>query len=43
MVGNAPIRTTVYVDDEIASASTVTAYHKDNVEHLGSVELPAIP
>ncbi len=32
-----------YVEDQIASASAVTAYHKDNGEYLGSVELPAIP
>ena len=32
-----------YVEDEIASARAITAYHKDNGEYLGSVELPAIP
>ena len=32
-----------YVEDEIASASAITAYHKDNGDYLGSVELPAIP
>ena len=32
-----------YVEDQIASASTITAYHKDNGEYLGSITLPAIP
>ena len=32
-----------YFDNEAAAASTITAYHKDNGEYLGSVELPAIP
>ena len=32
-----------YVEDQIASASAVTAYHKDNGECLGAVELPSIP
>ena len=26
-----------YVEDEVASASAITAYHKDNGEYLGSV------
>ena len=32
-----------YVEDMAASARAVTAYHKDDGEYLGSVELPAIP
>ena len=32
-----------YVKDMAASARAVTAYHKDNGDYLGSVELPAIP
>ena len=32
-----------YVEDQIASASSITAYHKDNGEYLGSITLPAIP
>ena len=32
-----------YVDDEVASAKGVTAYHKLNGDYVGSVELPAVP
>ena len=32
-----------YVTDEVAGARTISAYHKDNGEYLGSVSLPAIP
>ncbi len=32
-----------YVEDQVASASAITAYHKDNGEYLGSIDLPAIP
>ncbi len=32
-----------YVEDEVASASAITAYHKDNGEYLGSIPLPAVP
>ena len=32
-----------YVTDEATGARTMTAYHKDNGEYLGSVPLPAVP
>ena len=32
-----------YVSDEAAAARTISAYHKDNGEYLGSVTLPAVP
>ena len=32
-----------YVADEIESARTITAYHKDNGDYLGSVTLPSVP
>ena len=32
-----------YVEDQVASASAITAYHKDSGEYLGSIELPSIP
>ena len=32
-----------YVTDEATGARTISAYHKDNGEYLGSVPLPAVP
>ena len=32
-----------YVADEVESARTITAYHKDNGDYLGSVTLPSVP
>lgn len=32
-----------YVTDEVTGARTISAYHKDNGEYLGSVPLPAVP
>ena len=32
-----------YVTDPAAGARTITAYHKENGEYLGSVTLPAVP
>ena len=32
-----------YAADPAEGARTITAYHKDNGEYLGSVELPAVP
>ena len=32
-----------YVTDEAEGARSITAYHKDNGEYLGSVTLPAVP
>lgn len=32
-----------YVEDQIAAATTITAYHKDNSDYIGSIALPAIP
>lgn len=31
------------MEDQISAASTITAYHKDNGDYLGSIALPAIP
>ena len=32
-----------YAADPAAAARTITAYHKDNGDYLGSVTLPAVP